>query len=69
MKKKKAKKSEDEPDFEKLSKSVSEELEENEDAKQVLDAVPFMKALVDQIEDQVDEVATETDGAAAEESN
>ena len=54
--KKKAKKSEDEPDFEKVSKSITENMEEDEGARQVLDAVPFMKALVDRIEDQFTEM-------------
>ncbi len=45
-------KSEDEPDFEKLSKSIPDTLGEDKDAGEVLDGMPFVKALVDTLEDQ-----------------
>jgi len=49
-------KSEDEPDFESLSKSIPDAINENEEASEVVDAMPFVKALVDSVEDQMVEL-------------
>ncbi len=51
-----AKKSEgdEDPDFQVLAKSLEEEVVEgDEDAQEVIDAVPFIKALMDALEDQM----------------
>lgn len=50
------KKSEDDLDFEALSKSIPETLEEDEEASQVVDAMPFVKALVDSVDEQIVEL-------------
>ena len=53
---KKVKKSEvEEPDFEALSKSLSESIEE-EGASDVLDGIPFVKAMMDSLDDQISEM-------------
>jgi hypothetical protein len=54
--KEKVNKSDKEPDFEALSKSLPETIEENEEAKEVVDAMPFVKALVDTVENQLVEL-------------
>jgi len=67
IKAKKAKKSEaakksenddEEPDFEQLSKGLEEDLlEKEEDATQeIIDAVPFVKALIDSLDNQISEL-------------
>jgi len=43
----------DEPDFEALSKSLGEAVEEEEETSDILDAVPFVKALVDALDEQI----------------
>jgi len=56
-KKKIAKKSKTkEPDFESLSKSLSESLEEDEEASDVLNGIPFVKAMMDSLDDQISEM-------------
>ena len=50
------KKSDDDLDFEALSKSIPEILEEDEDASKVVDAMPFVKALVDSVDEQIVEL-------------
>jgi len=47
----------EEPDFEALSKSLEESVaEKDEDASEVLDGIPFVKALTETLEDQVVEL-------------
>ena len=46
----------EEPDFESLSKSLSESIEEEEDASDVLDGIPFVKAMIDSLDDQISEM-------------
>jgi len=47
-------KNEEDPDFQVLAKSLEEEIiEGDEDAQEVIDAVPFIKALMDALEDQM----------------
>lgn len=45
-----------EPDFESLAKSIPEVIGENKEASEVVDAMPFVKALVDSVEDQLVEM-------------
>lgn len=49
-------KSEDELDFDSLSKSIPEILEEDSEASDVVDAIPFVKALVDSVDGQLVEL-------------
>ncbi len=43
----------DEPDFEALSKSLPERINEDEEAAETMDGTPFLKALVDTLDEQI----------------
>jgi len=49
----KYRKSHDEPDFEELSKSIMEQVVEDEEAEKVIDASPFIKSMVESLEGQL----------------
>lgn len=55
--KKRAKKSDDEPNLPSLSKSLDEMIEENDEAAQMMDASPFIKAMVQGVESQLTDFA------------